>query len=222
MAERGAASLFTRHVIVEEVTPLPDHVSLMEAEEQLVVNARPKRRREFAAGRYCARRALARLGIDRFALTSDLDRAPRWPGSVVGSISHTDRYCVAAVAPRTALTALGIDVEPDEPLESDLWPTVCVPDELRWLDLQPEQVRGRLARLIFSAKECTYKCLYPLARVMLDFHDVQIGLDLKREKFVATLAPAAGAAFPAGQVIVGTFQMSAGMIHTGMELQASR
>ena len=37
---------------------------------------------------------------------------------------------------------------------------VGLPEERRWLDSLPEEVRGRSARLIFSAKECAYKLQY--------------------------------------------------------------
>lgn len=44
-----------------------------------------------------------------------------------------------------------------------------------------------LRKLIFSAKEAVYKCYYPLTLAWLDFHDVQIDLDLDTGTFVAQL-----------------------------------
>src|SRR5438876_615194 len=70
-------------------------------ERALVAGASPVRRREFTAGRVCARDALQQLGGPRCAILRDPSRAPIWPEGFVGSISHAAGYCVAAAA-RTA------------------------------------------------------------------------------------------------------------------------
>ncbi|MBW2215557.1 MAG: hypothetical protein JRF48_14335 [Deltaproteobacteria bacterium] len=54
---------------------------------------------QFTAGRVCSRIALGRLGV---AATTPVlrgeDRAPIWPPGFVGTITHTDTWCAAAVA----------------------------------------------------------------------------------------------------------------------------
>ena len=45
-----------------------------------------------------------------------------------------------------------------------------------------------LAKALFSAKECTYKCLYPVMRIPLEFADVELDLDLGSHSVCATLA----------------------------------
>lgn len=151
---------------------------LFPEEQLLVAHAVPKRQREFATGRLCARRLLARIGFDQPPLMSSSNGSPLWPTNVVGSISHTSSICVVVVAPRTQLIGVGIDVEPDEPIESMLWPSICTPGELQWLALYPQIVKGRLVRLIFSAKESFYKCQFPLLKRRLDFHDIEARPDL--------------------------------------------
>lgn len=149
-----------------------------------------KRRFEFASGRACAHLALDRLGFARAPLRSGPDRAPLWPDGAVGSISHTTGWCAAAVARAREVAALGIDLEPDEPLEPSLWRLVATDRELARLEREPAASRGLQARLLFVAKEAFYKCQHPTSRTLLDFRDVEC--ELEREAFRVTLLRAAG------------------------------
>src|SRR5215470_6495909 len=56
---------------------------LLPEEARHVEKAVPKRRLEFAAGRRCARLALARLGLPPGPILAGADRAPCWPSEVV-------------------------------------------------------------------------------------------------------------------------------------------
>jgi 4'-phosphopantetheinyl transferase EntD len=90
-----------------------------------------------------------------------------------------------------------VDVEPDLPLEETLWDSVLTPDELAWLSARPAGERGRLARLIFSAKECAYKLQYPLTRTLYGFMDMRVEMDVPAGPigpcFCATSALSGGA-----------------------------
>ncbi len=79
------------------------------AEAELVARAVEKRRREFAGGRDCARRALAALGIAPLAILSGERGEPLWPEGVVGAITHCAGYRGSAVARAGEVAALGID-----------------------------------------------------------------------------------------------------------------
>ena len=160
---------------------------LFPEERALVAHAAASRQREFATGRVCAREVLARAGIVGFPLLRNGDRTPVWPEGIVGSISHTREACVVAVARRRDFLGIGLDIEAEESLEPDLWPMVCTGTELQWLATRASTERGRLAKAIFSAKECTYKCLYPVIGIPLEFDDVEIDLDLESRRFRATL-----------------------------------
>ena len=160
---------------------------LLPEERTLVARAAPSRQHEFATGRVCAREVLARVGIADFPILRNDDRTPVWPDGIVGSISHTRDVCVVALAKRGDVLSIGIDVEGEESLEPDLWPIICTEAELQWLATRAPTERGRLAKALFSAKECTYKCLYPVMRIPLEFDDVEIDLDLESRRFHATL-----------------------------------
>ena len=69
-------------------------------ERAYVESAVPRRVREFAAGRQCARLALRELGGPDEAIPVGLSRQPKWPPGIVGSITHTVGYCLAVVAVR--------------------------------------------------------------------------------------------------------------------------
>src|SRR5690606_10062443 len=50
---------------------------------------------------------------------------------------------------------------------------------------QPERMRALLAKFVFSAKEAVFKCLFPMYGEELEFHDVQLDIDLARGMFSA-------------------------------------
>lgn len=161
---------------------------LFAAEAALVAPAVEKRRREFATGRLCARRALARLGVEAGAIGSGERGEPLWPAGVVGAISHCRGYRGAAVAPAGELAALGIDAEPHEPLPDGLLADVARPEERPALARLAAAEPGlRWDRLLFSAKESVYKAWFPLARRWLGFEDAALDLDPARRAFTARL-----------------------------------
>lgn len=149
---------------------------LLPDEEDAVRSAVPKRRREFLAGRSCARAALRALGLDEAPLPVRADRTPAWPADVVGSITHSDIYCAAAVAWRSDVAALGIDVEDVARFDLDLLPVICTPRERAELAARPAAERRLAAALVFSAKEAFYKCQYTLTGSWLGFQDVEVDL----------------------------------------------
>lgn len=144
-------------------------------EAKAMLRAIPKRRTEFAAGRQAARSALAELGFPPMAIPQDADRAPVWPNDISGSISHCTQCCIAAVAHSSHSPALGVDVEPADPLDIELIPIVCTPTEQAWLKHEPNP--GLAAKMIFSAKEAVYKAQYSLTGKVIGFDAVSLQFD---------------------------------------------
>ena len=64
-------------------------VAIHGREEIHVAQSAPKRRRDFALGRSCARAALAELGHGEAVIAKGDDGAPLWPPGIAGSITHT-------------------------------------------------------------------------------------------------------------------------------------
>lgn len=160
---------------------------LLPVEAAAISAAVPRRRGEFAAGRRAARRAMAALGHPPAAIPMGPDRAPVWPDGLVGSISHTADCCIAVVTPTGPVAALGIDLEPDLPLETGLWDSICTRAELEALQACASAERGRLVRRIFAAKEAVYKAQYPLTGALIGFDAVTIdGLILAQSQIHGT------------------------------------
>ena len=132
-----------------------------------------KRRPEFLAGRLCARAGIQRLTGLPQAPGLAPDRAPIWPGGLVGSITHGDDWAAAVVARRDAWRSLGLDVETllDDARASRLLEEILTPAERE--RLAPEQV-GLGVTLTFSLKESLFKALYPLVGRRFYFEDAEL------------------------------------------------
>jgi 4'-phosphopantetheinyl transferase EntD len=193
MLSTSLGALFPDGVVVAELRGEGDASLLMPAESSHLARAVPKRVKEFAAGRQCARRALAEFGIPHGPLQVAADRRPVWPAGVVGSITHTEGFCAAAVAEECRFAALGIDSESARAVKPELRNAICRPAEIAWLETLPQADRTAAATLIFSAKEAFYKCQYPLTEQFLWFHDVEVqirGWGEARGEFAVSAAKA--------------------------------
>lgn len=201
-------------VALGSADPAAPENGLWPGESAAMARAIPARRREFAAGRRAARDAMQALDLPPTAILPGPDRAPIWPDGITGSISHGGGTCLALVARRGAITSLGIDLEPAEPLPPDLVETVCTGpehDAIKDHDL--------LGRVIFCAKEAAYKAQYPLSREILEFHDLQTMIDLAggqfEARFTRTCPP-----FQAGAQMVGRIVIARDLVAAVVVLSA--
>lgn len=167
-------ALLPAGIATAELTGVGDPESLLDGERQLVGHAAPVRRREFAAGRLCARYAAKQFGIVDCAIGARDDRRPRWPHALTGSITHTDGFSAAAVGERSRFRAIGIDAERIGCVSRDMWGQLLLPAEADWLESKPAPVQASLATLLFSAKEAFYKCQYEVTQQWLEFRDVTL------------------------------------------------
>jgi 4'-phosphopantetheinyl transferase EntD len=167
-------SLFPPGAVAADLREPGDPELLLPAEAMYLGRAVQKRVQEFAAGRLCARRALAEFGIVEFPIKVADDRQPIWPDSIVGSITHTRGYGAAVVAERRSAAAVGLDSEVVGDVKAKLWSSICVPIETAWIRSLPASEQAAAVTLIFSAKEAFYKCQYSLVRERLNFHDVRV------------------------------------------------
>ncbi|AEB42802.1 4'-phosphopantetheinyl transferase [Micromonospora maris AB-18-032] len=177
------------------------------------------RRRDFTAGRVCARRAMAMLGLPAVAVPAGPDRSPVWPPGTVGTITHTKGYCAAAVGRTSEIRAVGMDAEQHRVLGAEVSRLICLPEEEEQHDRLPSGVAW--STVVFSAKETVYKIWHPIVGDWLGFHDALVELDPATATFIARIAPAridaAGSADPPS-VITGRFAVDANLVRTAAVL----
>lgn len=175
-------------VVTLEGTP----EGLFPVEAAAVAHAVPRRQHEFAWGRTAARMAMRQLGAPAQPVPSGADRAPQWPTGLVGSISHCRSGCVALVARRSQVAALGVDVEDEDVVDRELWAMLFTAREQAALWVLPADARGPMATRLFSAKEAFYKWQYPLTGTVLAFQDVELEWQAGANRFSVACARLAG------------------------------
>jgi 4'-phosphopantetheinyl transferase EntD len=148
-----------------------------EKEFSLISSAGVKRQREFLCGRHYAHQILDSMGYSGYVISRDEHGCPAWPDGIMGSISHTNNYCVVAIAADESRTSVGIDLEESGRMKQSLWGRLFTQSEisqLKSIDQPIEQMRQ--AAIMFSAKEAFYKYDYPLNQRQYDFTDVEVTL----------------------------------------------
>jgi 4'-phosphopantetheinyl transferase EntD len=160
---------------------------LFPEESVSLAGAIEKRRREFIAGRTCARKALGDLGCPEVSIPIGSDRAPIWPAGYVGSITHEDQMVAAVVGHKAEFLSVGIDLETRGRVTAELYSVLFVSSEQMWLQTFPPSLRELWATALYCAKEAFYKFQYPVTKTFLEFTDVMVGLDLEALTFEVTV-----------------------------------
>ena len=190
-----------------------DESYLWPEEEKILRDVSPKRRWEFVSGRKCAHLAMEALGFNPAPVLSGDKDEPLWPDGVVGSITHSKNYVAAAIAPRSKMLSLGLDAEIDEPLPEKILARIGNEEEIRWV----QAARGRdllnPGKLLFSAKEATYKAWYPVAKEWLGFQDAHIVFDSANQTFTASISKPGPV-----EKLSGSFAIVQGVILTAIEI----
>ena len=204
-----ARALLPASVAVAASDPAIDHPR----DPDTPPGAVPGRAREFAAGRIAARAALHHLGLPPARIPMSADRAPLWPAGLTGSITHSARACLAAVARRSDILSLGLDLAEEGSVTEDLWTAILLPEERAWLATQPAPRRRSLATVLFSAKEASYKAQYPISRTLIRFRRaLRLALRMP-ERFAAEFRQPVGP-FVQGQRLQGQAQRHDGHVLT--------
>lgn len=150
-------------------------------EVALIGRAVEKRRREFITARHCARIAMEKLGVQPAAVLRGDKGAPLWPRGVVGSLTHCDGYRGAVLGYSMQVRSVGIDAEPHAALPDGVLNAVSLEVERKWLSGADDSVHWD--RLLFCAKEATYKAWFPLTGRWLGFEDAHITFDITDDGF---------------------------------------
>jgi len=154
----------------------PPGLAPMPEEEPLIARSVAKRRNEFITVRHCARLALGELGFPPAPILKGDKGEPCWPDGVVGSLTHCAGYRGAVVGRGAAVRSVGVDAEPHDVLPDGVLDAISLPEERREMTALPAGVHWD--RILFCAKEATYKAWFPLTKRWLGFEDAHITLDV--------------------------------------------
>jgi 4'-phosphopantetheinyl transferase EntD len=154
----------------------PPGLAPMVEEEPLIARSVAKRRNEFITVRYCARTALAELGFPPLPILKGDKGEPCWPDGVVGSLTHCAGYRGAVVGRAGVVRSLGVDAEPHDVLPDGVLGAISLPAERAELAALPAGLHWD--RILFCAKEATYKAWFPLTKRWLGFEDAHITFDV--------------------------------------------
>ncbi len=171
-------SSFVEDDIVLSARAVDDHTDKLTAKElEAIASSVAVRRQTYSTGRLCAKTALCDIGLDHRDYVDGLlrkqDGSVMWPESVVGSISHTNDWAIAAVAKSGGnYLSLGVDIEQIDRVDTDVLRHIATDEERVALESDFKLRWGRVA--LFSIKESLYKCLRPLYGEFFGFKDVQI------------------------------------------------
>lgn len=154
----------------------PPGLAALPEEEPLIARSVAKRRNEFITVRHCARIAMSELGVPPVPILKGDKGEPCWPDGVVGSLTHCAGYRGAVVARSTAVRSVGVDAEPHDVLPDGVLDAITLPEERHEIAALPEGLHWD--RILFCAKEATYKAWYPLTKRWLGFEDAHIVFDV--------------------------------------------
>lgn len=218
---RLIAPLLPETVAAVEIYADPPGLSALPEEEPLIAKSVAKRRNEFITVRYCARLALAELGIPPVPILKGDKGEPCWPDGVVGSLTHCEGYRGAVVARGEWVRSLGIDAEPHDVLPKGVLDAVSVPDERTELGALPGGLHWD--RILFCAKEATYKAWFPLTHRWLGFEDAHITFAVEKSGSTGTftskiLIDPAAESGPPLSVLTGRWSVTDGLALTAVVL----
>ena len=180
-----------------------------------------KRKDEFRLGRFCAHQALSEFGLSHLPiLKNEETREPCWPENIRGSISHSGGYAAAAVGLASEIDGIGIDLESlSRKIDFNIHRHVCIEEETQFLKSLPETETDLALRIIFSAKESIFKCLYPISKTYLYFKDAHITINRNESRFEFEISKECDGITSAGFQHWGQFTLKNNMLLTSIFLK---
>ena len=199
----------------------PPGLAPLAEEEPLIARSVAKRRNEFITVRYCARIALGELGFPAVPILKGEKGEPCWPDGVVGSLTHCAGFRGAVVGRKGAVRSVGVDAEPHDVLPDGVLDAISLPGERTELAALPAAVHWD--RILFCAKEATYKAWFPLTKRWLGFEDAHITFDVDESgsagSFESTiLIDAAALSGPPLSSLRGRWSVNRGLVLTAITL----
>ncbi|EJB6559691.1 4'-phosphopantetheinyl transferase superfamily protein [Salmonella enterica] len=166
-----------------------------------------KRRAEFLGGRIAAQ-TLLRKEQNHENIKLSRMRIPIWPRGWIGSISHTDQYAIATLAPRNDKHSIGIDIVEYNPRVLDEIASMFINKNEQELLINSEVDYNIALHIVFSAKESLYKALYPQVNDFFGFESsIIIDINAQNQTFTLQLTNTLTPNLPTGYQHTGYYQL---------------
>ena len=133
-----------------------------------------KRLSHFCTGRFSAKVALKKLGIENYGILAGPDGEPIWPEGIVGSISHCNDLAGAIVTNDPKIKSIGLDIERTNRVKHKMWNMCFTIKEKEFLNHIENSELNYYTTLLFCLKESFYKAQYPITKNELWFTDIEI------------------------------------------------
>jgi 4'-phosphopantetheinyl transferase EntD len=153
-------------------------------ERHVALSHRGFRRASFVGGRLAAHGAIQGLGGPFTGIDTGPRGAPIAPAGVSLSITHKKDLAIA-IAARSDLGVLGVDLENLDPERPDIAPRILRPDEQERIEQLPPDRRWIAIVLRFSIKEAIYKALAPKLQRYIGFDEASVALHTDGQARVA-------------------------------------
>ena len=210
--------LFSSSVAVMETRNAKIDASfLSSAERTYLENVSQNRKTEFIAGRFCAHEAMKLANIEPGHIHIGGKGEPIWPFNIVGSITHSHGYAAAAVARKSDVLSLGVDAETDEPLSSKVLQRISNDQEQEWVKTVGGTLVQHPGKVLFSAKEATYKAWFPITHEWLGFKEAFINFHDQGNTFTVHIQKKGPI-----REMHGKYTMRKGMIVTAIEVPSPK
>ncbi len=210
---RALKKLFSREVAAIETRDTQIDESFLSPDQHSYVrDVSAKRRWEYVAGRQCAQIALTAVGYEGITVPSGKSGEPIWPQGIVGSITHCEGYAAAAIALNSGIVSLGLDAETNQPLSDKVLKRIGNPEEIQWVKRTKGSEYPNPGKILFSAKEATFKAWHPITGEWLGFQEAHLSFDLETRNFTVNISRP-------GPIhkFVGKFLINQDIILTGIE-----
>ena len=138
-------------------------------------NHRAFRLSSFVGGRLAAHGAIQGLGGPFTAIGTGPRGAPLPPPGISLSITHK-KHLAVAIAARSELGDLGLDLECLEPERPGVASKILRPEEVERIERLPEDRRWTATVVRFSIKEAIYKALAPRLQRYIGFEEAAVAL----------------------------------------------
>jgi enterobactin synthetase component D len=172
----------------------------------LSVHVANKRQLEYSAGRKSAYETIKMIDSKHSdCIGANEDGSVKWPTGLVGSITHSNGIALSVVGSDLIFDGIGVDIERLLSFSRavKLVQKICTHEEMISFH---DCFNPMIVSILFSAKECLFKALYPITNSRFYFKDAQIiKIDIANNTWTIKLLKSLSNNHIAGNIYNGVF-----------------